>query len=80
MSPSATATVWFTLVNDILDFERIGSGKLRLETSEISAFDILRRASDLQQASAQRAGLTFRIDAQPIHLRVDSERILQTLS
>jgi len=68
------------LVNDILDFERIGSGKLRLETSEISAFDILRRASDLQQASAQRAGLTFRIDAQPIHLRVDSERILQTLT
>jgi signal transduction histidine kinase len=68
------------LVNDILDFERISSGKLRLECAEVPAVNILRRATDLQHSSAQRSGLSFRIDAQPINLWIDSDRILQTLT
>jgi two-component system sensor histidine kinase VicK len=68
------------LVNDILDFERIGAGKLRLDPSDVNANELLRRATDLQHGSAQRAGLRFRIEAEPINLWVDSERIVETLS
>jgi PAS domain S-box-containing protein len=68
------------LVNDILDFERIGAGKLRLDPSDVSANDLLSRATALQRTGAVRAGLSFRIEAEPINLWVDSERIVQTLS
>jgi len=68
------------LVNDILDFERIGAGKLRLDPSEVSVSELLRQATDLQRPMAQRAGLSFRIEAEPINLWVDSERIVQTLT
>jgi two-component system sensor histidine kinase VicK len=68
------------LVNDILDFERIGSGKLRLDRSEVKADELLRRAADLQRPGAQLAGLRLRIEGEPIPLWVDGERIVQTLS
>ena len=67
------------LVNDIVDFERIGSGNLPLHPSEWNAFDLLRRAMDQERSNAARAGLTFRIDAQPVDVWVDGDRILQVL-
>lgn len=67
------------LVNDILDFERIHSGTLNLVYSEVNAFDLLRHAADLQHPSATRARIRFRIDAEPVELWIDKERILQTL-
>ena len=68
------------LVNDIMDFERIGAGKLRLDPADVNANELLRKATDLQISTAQRAGLRFRIEAEPINLWVDSERIVQTLA
>ncbi len=67
------------LVNDIVDFERIGNGSLPLHKSEWNAIDLLRRAMDPERSSAARAGLTFRIDAQPVDVWVDGDRILQVL-
>ena len=67
------------LVNDIVDFERIGSGTLPLHKTEWNAIDLLRRAMDPERSSAARAGLTFRIDAQPVDVWVDGDRILQVL-
>jgi two-component system, OmpR family, sensor histidine kinase VicK len=67
------------LVNDIVDFERIGSGTLPLHKSEWNAIDLLRRAMDPERSSASRAGLTFRIDAQPVDVWVDGDRILQVM-
>jgi two-component system, OmpR family, sensor histidine kinase VicK len=68
------------LVNDILDFERISSGKNALQRTDCSAIDLLRRATDLQDASAAKAHIHFRIDAEPVNLYVDGDRILQTLT
>jgi two-component system, OmpR family, sensor histidine kinase VicK len=68
------------LVNDILDFERIGSGRLPLHRDQANAIDLLRRATDLQHVSASRNNIRFRIDAQPIDVHVDVERMLQTLT
>jgi PAS domain S-box-containing protein len=67
------------LVNDIVDFERIGNGSLPLHKSEWNAIDLLRRAMDPERSSAARAGLTFRIDAQPVDVWADGDRILQVL-
>jgi two-component system, OmpR family, sensor histidine kinase VicK len=67
------------LVNDILDFERMGAGRLPMRFQEIGAKDLLRRATDLQHPSAQKAGIGFLIDAGPLTLWVDEDRILQTL-
>jgi PAS domain S-box-containing protein len=67
------------LVNDIVDFERIGSGSLPLHKAEWNAIDLLRRAMDPERATAARAGLTFRIDAQPVDVWADGDRILQVL-
>jgi two-component system sensor histidine kinase VicK len=67
------------LVNDIVDFERIGSGSLPLHPSEWNAIDLLRRAMDQERSTAARAGLTFRIDAQPVDVWVDGDRILQVM-
>jgi two-component system, OmpR family, sensor histidine kinase VicK len=67
------------LVNDIVDFERIEKGSLPLHKSEWNAIDLLRRAMDPERTSAARAGLTFRIDAQPVDVWVDGDRILQVL-
>ncbi len=67
------------LVNDIVDFERIGSGTLPLHKTEWNAIDLLRRAMDPERSAASRAGLTFRIDAQPVDVWVDGDRILQVL-
>jgi two-component system sensor histidine kinase VicK len=67
------------LVNDIVDFERIESGNLPLHKAEWNAIDLLRRAMDPERASAARAGLHFRIDAEPVDVWVDGDRILQVL-
>jgi two-component system sensor histidine kinase VicK len=67
------------LVNDIVDFERIESGTLPLHKAEWNAIDLLRRAMDPERASATRAGLHFRIDAEPVDVWVDGDRILQVL-
>jgi two-component system, OmpR family, sensor histidine kinase VicK len=68
------------LVNDILDFEHIGSGKILLNRADCSAIDLLHRATGLQQASAAKSGIHFRIDAEPVNLFVDGDRVLQTLT
>lgn len=67
------------LVNDILDFERMGAGRLPMRFQEVEAKDLLRRATDLQHPSAQKAGIGFIVDAPPLALWVDEDRILQTL-
>jgi two-component system, OmpR family, sensor histidine kinase VicK len=67
------------LVNDIVDFERIGSGSLTLKKADWNTLELLRRAMETEGAGAAHAGLTFRVDAQSAGVRVDGDRIVQTL-
>jgi signal transduction histidine kinase len=67
------------VVNDILDFERMGAGRLPMQFQEVEAKELLRRATDLQHPSAQKAGIGFIVDAGPLTLWIDEDRILQTL-
>ncbi len=69
-----------SLVNDILDLERIGSGKVQLHYTMCNVEDLLRRAAGLQETSAAKASLKFVYDVQPVNVWADPDRILQTLT
>ena len=68
------------LINDILDLERIDSGRVDLNRAISDASDLMTGAVDVMRAFADRAGV--RIELEPTHesLWVDSDRILQTLT
>ncbi len=69
-----------SLVNDILDLERMSAGKMQMHREDVRIDELLQRAADLQHSSVQKTGIQFRIDAEPITAFVDSDRILQTLT
>lgn len=68
------------LVNDILDLERIRSGKAGLHSTMCSANDLLRRAAELEQPRAAKARIQFRFDAGDVGVWADPDRILQALT
>ncbi|HEY4010768.1 MAG TPA: PAS domain S-box protein [Acidobacteriaceae bacterium] len=67
------------LVNDILDLERIGSGKAELHFAQTSVEDLFRRATGKHQANAQRANIRFHVESNNVMVWADPDRILQTL-
>ncbi|MCU1248823.1 MAG: multi-sensor signal transduction histidine kinase [Edaphobacter sp.] len=68
------------LVNDILDLERISSGKTELHWAMCSAEDLLRRAVGVQQARAPRPNIRIFFAANGVNVWADPDRILQTLN
>ncbi|WP_263368350.1 PAS domain S-box protein [Edaphobacter bradus] len=68
------------LVNDILDLERISSGKSELHRTMSSAEDLLRRAASLQQARGSRPVTRIFFAAHGVTVWADPDRILQTLN
>lgn len=67
------------LVNDILDLERISSGKSELHTTMCSAEDLLRRAAGLQQGRTPKPNTRIFFAANGVTVWADPDRILQTL-
>jgi signal transduction histidine kinase len=68
------------LVNDILDLERISSGKAELHPTMCSAEDLLRRAAGMQQSTTPKPSTRIFFSAQGVSVWADSDRILQALS
>jgi signal transduction histidine kinase len=68
------------LVNDILELERIGSGKAELHYTMCSADDLFRRAAGLLQTGASKARLRITFNSQGVNVWADPDRILQTLT
>jgi PAS domain S-box-containing protein len=68
------------LVNDILDLERIGSGKAQLHSTTNSVEDLMRRAAELQSVRAAKAHIQFSIAAEGVKVWADPDRILQMLA
>jgi PAS domain S-box-containing protein len=68
------------LVNDILELERIGSGKAELHSTLCSVDDLFRRAASLQQTEAAKAQLKITVNAHGVNVWADPDRILQTLA
>ena len=68
------------LVNDILELERIGSGKAELHYTMCSADDLFRRAAALQQTEASKAQLRITFNSQGVNVWADPDRVLQTIA
>ena len=68
------------LVNDILDLERISSGKSELQLALCSAEDLLARAAGLQHAAATKADIRIATGGEDVTVWADQDRILQTLT
>lgn len=68
------------LVNDILELERIGSGKAELQCASIDVDKLMHRAADLLSAMAAKTGIHFAFEAQGVMAWADADRILQTLT
>ncbi|MBH8566680.1 PAS domain S-box protein [Nostoc sp. CENA67] len=68
------------LVNDILDLERLQSGKISLNKQKVNASDLLIEATDLMQLIANNAGINLSVLPQSIELTVDKDRMIQVLT
>jgi CheY-like chemotaxis protein len=68
------------LINDILDLERIDSGKVELTRGPLDANAVMVQASDGLQSMADEAGVRLVVEPVTAALWGDSDRIIQTLT
>ena len=68
------------LINDILDIERLDSGKIELDRSAVDAYELMTQAVEGVQAMADAAGVQLTLEPCSAKIRVDSDRIIQTLT
>jgi signal transduction histidine kinase len=68
------------LINDILDIERIESGKAKMEPEICNIVDLITQAVNVMQPLADKAGVTLSISALSNQVLADCDRIVQTLT
>ncbi len=68
------------LVNDILDLERIGSGRAELHRTRCSVEELFQRTVSLLGHAAARSGIRLLAEPNGIAVWADPDRILQTLT
>ena len=68
------------LVNDIMDLERIGSGKAEMHFLSCSVEEIFRRSIAVLHTQAAKADIQFVVEANGVTLWADPDRILQTFT
>ena len=68
------------LVNDILDLERMKSGKITIEPKPCDLQPLLVQAIETMGAMAQQSGVQLLLESCDARLNLDADRILQTLT
>lgn len=68
------------LVNDILDLERINSGKAELQSTICDIEELIHRAASLQQTLIPKPEVRIFFDASGVSVWADPDRIFQTLN
>ncbi len=68
------------LINDILDLERIDSGRVDLSRSAVEAGELMTEAVEGIQSFAERAGVTVIAEPSTTSIWVDHDRIIQTFT
>lgn len=68
------------MVNDILDLERIESGKVTLTKQACNAAEMLSQAADIMIAQAYPQGITIKARQESIIVWADPDRIHRTLT
>jgi PAS domain S-box-containing protein len=68
------------LINDILDLERMGSGKVSMQRQACDAADLVLQAGEVMRPLAEKAGVSLLVAPISAQLWVDSDRLLQTFT
>jgi len=68
------------LINDILDIERIESGKIIMTKQACEAADLMNQSVEAIQEIAEKAGVTLSVSPVSIRLWADPDRIIQVLT
>lgn len=68
------------LINDILDIERIESGRVKMEKTRCNVTDLIAKAVNIVQPIANQANITLSVTQSSIELWADPDRIVQTLT
>lgn len=68
------------LVNDILDLERLQSGKIILSKQKVDTSELLTKAAETMQFTANNSAIKISIITQSLEVVVDSDRIIQVLT
>jgi CheY-like chemotaxis protein len=68
------------LINDILDLERMDSGRVDLHPKLIDANDLMRQTVDTMQPMADRAGIRLVVEPRYEMVWADADRIVQLLT
>jgi len=68
------------LINDILDIERIESGKVKMERETCNLADLIQSAVNVMQPLAQKAKVNISVFSLSVELWADPDRIVQTLT
>lgn len=68
------------LVNDILDLERMKSGKITIQPTECELQTLLTQAIETMEAMAEKAEVKLQLEPCLVSLKLDPDRILQTLT
>lgn len=68
------------LINDILDIERIESGKVKMVQQTCDAADLMIEAVEVMQSIAEQHGVNLSVTPVSAQLLADRDRIIQTLT
>jgi PAS domain S-box-containing protein len=68
------------LINDILNIERIESGKVKLEKQTCNVEELISKAVGLMQPIAEKANITLSVSSISASIWVDPDLIIQTLT
>jgi len=68
------------LINDILDIERMASGKVMMKYQACDSASLITQAAEIMQPMAEQAEVTLSVSTQPLPLWADPDRIIQTLT
>jgi PAS domain S-box-containing protein len=67
------------LINDILDLERIESGRVELELEQVPVRELLDATIEVVGATADAAQVTLAVEAQDVTVAADRDRLVQAL-
>ena len=68
------------LINDILDIERIESGKVSMDKKICDSANLVRQAVEVVQPIAAKSNIALRASADSVRLRADPDRLVQVLT
>jgi CheY-like chemotaxis protein len=69
------------IINDILDIEKIESGKLELQMSSVPIASFLQHALEVNQGYGQKYHVRFVLEGVPeVQVRADADRLMQVLA